>query len=78
MENNEFYNEKSYKDILFKLGYFRNINNLSARETSLQLGYSDSFFNRIERGEFELKVSTLLAFMDLIHISPIEFFYPKP
>ena len=37
-----------YKEIIFKIGYYRNKNNLSARETSLQLGFSDSFVNRIE------------------------------
>ena len=33
----------SYDDIIYRIGYFRNKNNLSARETSLQLGFSDSF-----------------------------------
>ena len=78
MENKEFFDEKTYKDILFRIGYFRNKNNLSARETSLQLGFSDSFMNRIERNSVELKVSTLLSFMNLVKISPLEFFYPKP
>lgn len=53
MENKEFFDEKAYKDILFRIGYFRN-KHLSARETSLQLGYSDSFINRIERNNVEL------------------------
>jgi len=68
----------SYKDILFRLGYFRNKKNLSAREVSLQLGYSDAFINRIERNAVELKVSTLLEFMELMGITPVEFFYNKP
>lgn len=68
----------SYDDILFRIGYFRNKNNLSARETSLQLGFSDSFVNRIERKNVELKVSTLLQFMELCNITPEEFFYYKP
>ena len=71
-------NKISYKDILFRIGYFRNKNNLSARETSLQLGYSESFVNRIERGSVELKVSTLLKFMEICNITPEEFFYFKP
>ena len=78
MENKEFFDEKTYRDILYRIGYFRNKYNLSARETSLQLGFSDSFMNRIERNCVELKVSTLLSFMNLINIKPIEFFYPKP
>lgn len=68
----------SYDDVIFRIGYFRNMNNLSARETSLQLGFSDSFVNRIERKSVELKVSTLLQFMELCNISPEEFFYYKP
>lgn len=68
----------SYDDVIFRIGYFRNKNNLSARETSLQLGFSDSFVNRIERKSVELKVSTLLQFMELCNISPEEFFYYKP
>ncbi len=35
MENKEFFDEKAYKDILFRIGYFKNKHNLSARETSL-------------------------------------------
>lgn len=68
----------SYDDILFRIGYFRNKNDLSARETSLRLGFSDSFVNRIERKSVELKVSTLLQFMELCNITPEEFFYYKP
>ena len=68
--------EKEYKDIIFKIGYYRNKKNLSARETSLELGFSDSFINRIEREVVELKVSTLLKFFQLVEITPFEFFYP--
>lgn len=78
MDNKEYFNEKDYKEILFRMGYFRNKNNLSARETSLQLGFSDSFMNRIERNSVELKVSTLLSFLNLVNVSPLEFFYPNP
>jgi len=67
-----------YEDIIFRIGYFRNKKNLSARETSLQLGFSDSFVNRIERKTVELKVSTLLDFINLCEITPQEFFYEKP
>lgn len=68
----------TYKDIIHRIGYFRNKKNLSARETSLQLGFSDSFINRIERETVELKVSTLLEFMEVAETTPMEFFYPKP
>ena len=69
---------KQYCDVIFRLGYFRNKNNLSARETSLRLGLGDSYINRIERKIVELKVSTLLEFLELVEVSPLEFFYPNP
>ncbi len=68
----------NYKDVLYRIGYFRNKNNLSARETSLRLGASEGHFNRIERGVIELKVSTLLEFLEMIEITPSEFFYSNP
>lgn len=71
-------NKLTYEEILYRLSYFRNKNNLSARETSLRLGYSDTYINRIERQVVELKLSTLLDFMEIVNISPLEFFYPKP
>ena len=77
MKNKENFN-KEYKDLVFKIGYFRNKNNLSARDTSLRLGFSDSFINRIETYKVELKVSTLLKFMELVRITPEEFFYANP
>ena len=70
--------DELYKEIIFRIGYYRNKNNLSARETSLQLGYSDSFVNRIERQTVELKVSTLLKFLEIVNVAPQEFFYSDP
>ena len=67
-----------YKSVLNRMGYFRSRNKLSFREASLRLGASQSFVNRIERQVTELKVSTLLNFMDLVNITPTEFFYSEP
>lgn len=68
----------SYNDVLARLGYFRNKNNLSSREVSARLDASSGHFNRIERGNVELKMKTFLDFLEIVNISPIEFFYPKP
>ncbi len=68
----------SYKEVLFRLGYFRNKRNLSSRETSLRLFASPGHFNRVERGKIELKMKTFLDFLDIVEISPMEFFYPNP
>lgn len=68
----------TYEDVLFRLGYFRNRNNLSAREVSIQLDHSGSFINRIENKHTKLNMQTLLEFFELVNITPIEFFYFKP
>ena len=60
-------NKLTYDDVINRIGFFRNKANLSARETSLRLGYSEQFVKRIENKSVELKVSTLLAFLTLLH-----------
>lgn len=64
-----------YDEILNRMGYFMNKANLSARATSLKLGYSEQFMKRIFNKSVELKVSTLLEFLDLVDISVQDFFY---
>ena len=64
-----------YNEIIHRIGYFRTKSNLSARETSLRLGYSEQFMKRIENKSVELKVSTLLEFFDIVDITPQDFFY---
>lgn len=70
MENN-----KNYDEILNRMGYFMNKANLSARQTSLRLGFSEQFMKRIFNKSVELKVNTLLDFFDLVDITPQDFFY---
>ena len=65
----------TYDDVINRIGYFRNNANLSARETSLRLGYSEQFMKRIENKSVELKVRTLLEFCDIVDISIQDFFY---
>ena len=64
-----------YNEIIHRVGFFRTKANLSARETSLRLGYSEQFMKRIENKSVELKVSTLLEFFDIVDITPQDFFY---
>ena len=64
-----------YNEVINRVGYFRTKSNLSARETSLRLGYSEQFMKRIENKSVELKVSTLLDFFDIVDITPQDFFY---
>lgn len=68
-------NKINYDEVIKKFRYFRTRANLSARKTSLILGYSEQFIRRIENKSVELKVSTLLDFMDVVNITPQDFFY---
>ena len=68
-------NNKQYDDVLNRMGYFMNKSNLSARQASLRLGFSEQFMKRIFNKSVELKVSTLLEFLDLVEITPQDFFY---
>lgn len=65
----------TYDEVIKRIGYFRTKANLSMRETSLQLGYNPQFMSTIENKSIELKVSTLLDFLDIVDITPQDFFY---
>ena len=65
----------TYSEVINRIGFFRTKANLSSRETSLRLGYSEQFMKRIENQTVELRVRTLLQFLDVIEITPQDFFY---
>ena len=65
----------TYDDVLYRLGYFRQRANLSAREASFMLDKGELYVTRIENNKVELKVSTLLSLMDVYNISIQDFFY---
>ena len=65
----------NYNEVIRRVGYFRNRANLSAREVSLRLGYTEQFIKRIESGKIALKVRTLLDFCEIVDITPQDFFY---
>ena len=67
--------EINYEEVISRLGYFRNKANLSAREVSLRLGYTEQFIKRIESKKIALKVKTLLDFCEIVEITPQDFFY---
>ena len=64
-----------YNEVIARMGFFRNKANLSARETSFRLGYTEQFITRIENKSVELKVKTLLDFFDIVGITAQDFFY---
>ena len=65
----------TYDDIINRLASFRTKANLSGRETSLRLGYTEQFIKRIENKTVELKVKTLLEFCEVVGISIYDFIY---
>lgn len=64
------------KDILFRIGHFRNIKNITAYRLSVELGHSKSYFYRVEGGEMQLSIETLLEALDILGVTTSEFFCP--
>ncbi|MBO5925344.1 MAG: helix-turn-helix transcriptional regulator [Clostridia bacterium] len=64
------------QDILNRIGYFRNLRNISAYKLGLELGHSKTYFYRIESGEIQLTLDTLLEILDILQVSTTEFFSP--
>lgn len=63
------------KDVVLRLGYFRNKRNLSSREVSLRMGYSESWYYRVEAGQIDINMSTFLKLCELFEITPNDVFY---
>lgn len=66
----------SYKEILNRIGYFRNIKNLSAYQLGIQLGHSKTYFYRIESGEIKLTMEMFIDVLEVLGVTTSEFFYP--
>lgn len=66
------------KEIIRRIGYFRNKCNLSARELSLRIGKNEAYINKLESFDFNLPTSVLLDIIDVCGITPQEFFYDNP
>lgn len=66
----------SKKEILERIGYFRNLRKMSAYKLGKELGHSKTYFYRVESGEIQLSVDLLLDVLDILKISTSEFFCP--
>ncbi len=66
----------SKKEIIERIGYFRNKKNISAYKLGLELGHSKTYFYRIESGEIQLTIDMLLEILDILQITTTEFFCP--
>ncbi len=69
--------DKNYDidEILFKLGNLRDQKNLSQRKISEQLNHSESYINQLENKRTKLSVENFLKILELMEITPEQFFY---
>lgn len=66
----------SKKEIIERIGYFRNQRNISAYKLGIELGHSKTYFYRIESGEIQLTIDMLLEVLDILQVTTTEFFCP--
>ncbi len=66
----------SKKEIIERIGYFRNLRNISAYKLGIELGHSKTYFYRIESGEIQLTIDMLLDVLDILQVTTTEFFCP--
>ena len=62
------------KEVIQRIGYFRNKANLSARELSLRIGKHEGYINKLESKDFNLPTTMLLEIINALNITPAEFF----
>ena len=66
----------SKKEIIDRIGYFRNQRNMSAYKLGMELGHSKTYFYRVESGEIQLNIDSLLEILEVLQVSTTEFFCP--
>ncbi len=63
------------KDVIQRIGYFRNRANLSARALSLDIDKNPAYITKLEVGEFEPSMQVVLDIIETCGTTPEEFFY---
>jgi len=66
----------SKKEIIERIGYFRNKKGISAYNLGMELGHSKTYFYRIESGDINLTLDTFLEVLDILNVTTSEFFLP--
>lgn len=64
------------QDILDKIKYLRTQKKLSSYAMGMQLGHAKTYFYRIENGEIDLSIDTLLEILEVLGVTTAEFFLP--
>lgn len=62
------------KEIILRLGHFRNQANLSARELSLRIGKHEGYISKLESYDFNITIDMLTKILETLNISYPEFF----
>ena len=63
------------KEVIVRIGYFRNKANLSAKALSFAIGKNHAYINKMEHGEYEPSMKVVLDIIEACGITPEEFFY---
>ncbi len=63
------------KDVVHRIGYFRNKANLSARALSLEIDKNPAYITKLEAGEYEPSIKVILDIIYACNTTPEEFFY---
>lgn len=63
------------KEVIYRIGYFRNKANLSARALSIEIDKNPAYITKLESGEYEPSMQVILDIINACGITPEEFFY---
>ena len=63
------------KDVIERIGYFRNKANLSARALSYAIDKNKAYITKLEAGEYEPSMRVVLDIINACGITTEEFFY---
>ena len=62
------------KEVIVRIGYFRNKANLSAKALSFAIGKNHAYINKMEHGEYEPSMRVVLDIIEACGTTPEEFF----
>lgn len=63
------------KEVIIRIGYFRNRANLSARALSLEIDKNPAYITKLEAGEYEPSITVIFDIIRACNTTPEEFFY---
>ena len=63
-----------YVDIVERISYFRTQKGMSARVLSLTIGKDEGYIGKLESKQFTLPSTVLLDILEVLEVSPAEFF----